>query len=334
MPDPIEQLDGIDATRFRREIMPAARPVVLRGLAAEWPAVRACTDPRATAAYLRAFDRGGTHDMLVGALGIGGRFFYDEGMTGLNFERRPATLPDLLARLDAALPMAQPPALAVQSLPADEALPGFASENRIGLLDAAIGPRLWIGNRVVVSTHHDVNSNIAVVVTGRRRFTLFPPDQVGNLYMGPFEFTPAGTPVSLVDLDRPDHARFPRFAAAMAQALEAELGPGDALYIPYMWWHHVRSLEPFNLLVNYWWNEAPPPQPGLAPVDAMIHALLCFAGLPDEQKAAWRAMIDHVVFDGRRYTEIVPAARQGIRGPLDDAVKRRLRQQIARLLAS
>jgi hypothetical protein len=34
-----------------------------------------------------------------------------------------------------------------------------------------------------------------------------------------------------------------------------ELEPGDALHIPSMWYHHVEGLEPFNMLVNYWWRE-------------------------------------------------------------------------------
>ena len=69
-----------------------------------------------------------------------------------------------------------------------------------------------------VATHQDMNSNIAVVAAGRRRFRLFPPDEVGNLYIGPFEFTPAGTPVSLFDPDEPDLERFPQAAEAMKQA--------------------------------------------------------------------------------------------------------------------
>ena len=37
----------------------------------------------------------------------------------------------------------------------------------------------------------------------------------------------------------------------------AELAPGDALFIPTLWWHHVESLDQqLNCLVNYWWNGA------------------------------------------------------------------------------
>jgi hypothetical protein len=169
------------------------------------------------------------------------------------------------------------------------------------------------------------------VMAGRRRFTLFPPEQVANLYIGPFEFTPAGTPVSLFDPDEPDLERFPQAAEAMKQALVAELVPADAIFIPHMWWHHVRSLDPLSILVNYWWNEAPPPQPGLAPIDAMIHALLTFSGLPQNQRDAWRAMFDHVVFGPS--PDHIPDAKRGIRGDLGEDSKERLRRQIAQMMA-
>src|SRR3954471_5709471 len=99
--------------------------------------------------------------------------------------------------------------------------------------------------------------NSGVVVMRRRRFTLFPPDQIVNLYMGPLELTPAGTPISLVDPDAPDLERFPRFAEAAKLGQSATLDPGDAIYIPFHWWHAVASLDPVSAFVNYWWNPAP-----------------------------------------------------------------------------
>ena len=118
-----------------------------------------------------------------------------------------------------------------------------------------MSPRIWIGNRIRVAPHYDVKENVAVCVAGRRRFTLFPPGQIANLYPGPLEQTPAGTPVSMVDQHAPDLERYPRYAEAWTTAQQATLEPGDAIYIPYCWWHGVESLEPVSILVNYWWNE-------------------------------------------------------------------------------
>ncbi|MDQ0840028.1 hypothetical protein QFZ54_003881 [Sphingomonas faeni] len=39
----------------------------------------------------------------------------------------------------------------------------------------------------------------------------------------------------------PDLDRFPRYALAAETARSAVLAPGGAIYVPTMWWHHVRS---------------------------------------------------------------------------------------------
>jgi hypothetical protein len=329
----VQDHEGVDRRRFREEIVPAGAPAVLRGVAAQWPAVRAATGGGGGIAdYLAARDRGAQIDMLEGPPAINGRLFYTADMSGLNFERRPGTIATLVQALLAARDVAPPPTLAAQAIDARAALPAFAEENRLDLVDPAIAPKLWIGNRVEVAAHHDMFSNIAVCVAGRRRFTLFPPDQVANLYLGPFEFTPAGTPVSLVDFNAPDYARFPRFRAAEAAALVADLAPGDALYIPHMWWHHVRSRDPLSMLANYWWDEAAPAQPGLRPIDAFVHAMLAFSGLPAEQKAAWAPMFEALVFADAAAAHLDPA-RAGLRGVLSDEVKARIRRDLGGLMA-
>lgn len=321
----IAESGPIDRATFERDILPAARPMVFRGLAEDWPAVRAPD----IGTYLRHLGDAPC-DMIVGPPEIGGRIFYNADMSGLTFRKEPGSLSTLIDRIEAAASLDPAPALAVQSLSAREALPGFADENRIDLVNPAIGPRLWIGNRIVVATHHDVMENVAVVVAGRRRFTLFPPEQAPNLAIGPFEFTPAGTPVSLADPEAPDSTRFPRFADALAQAETAELGPGDAIFIPYMWWHHVRSLDPFSMLANYWWSSTPSPQPGLAPIDALVHALLAIRDLPESHRAAWRAMFEMAVFEAG--TDYIPEARRGIRGSISESAKASLRRQLGALM--
>lgn len=331
--DRIAEYFGDPATLTVAELLELDRPVVVRGLAADWPIVKA----RDKAAYLKRFDSGARTEMIVAPPGHHGRLFYTDDLTGLNFTKRPATVGSVLDRLHNAAGDPHPEAVAAQAVQVAEALPGFAEENRLALLDALAGRtvqhRIWIGNRVAIAIHHDMYSNIAVVVAGRRRFTLFPPDQVANLYIGPFEFTPAGTPASLVDPEAPDLDRFPRAVEAMKHALTAELQPGDAIYIPHMWWHHVRSLDDLSILVNYWWDEAPAAQPGLAPINVLLHALLSFDELPQEQRAAWQAMFDHFVFhaDGDPNGHI-PEVRRGIRGTLSPEAKARLRRTLGQMM--
>jgi hypothetical protein len=170
------------------------------------------------------------------------------------------------------------------------------------------------------------------VVAGRRRFTLFPPDQLSNLYAGPFDFTLSGPPVSMVDLRNPDLDRYPRFAQALEQAQVAELGPGDALYIPYFWWHHVESLESFNVLVNYWWN--PARTLGGSPFDVLLHGILTLRDLPPAQREAWRIVFDHYVFQrsGDPMAHLPPEHR-GMLGPMTPERAREIKAILVKLLS-
>lgn len=327
----VREIATPDRARFVAETMRAGEPVIMRGLARSWPAVQAAA-AGALRPYLAEMDAGAPGDLLVGPPEIAGRFGYADGMAGFNFRREPATVTQVLDRLAEATDTEPPPALAAQAIPVAQALPGFAAANPMPLLEGVM-PRLWIGNRTVTALHHDAMSNIAVVVAGRRRFTLLPPHAVGSLYLGPLEFTPNGTPVSPVDPDAPDLVRYPRFAAMLAERQVAELEPGDAIYIPYMWWHAVRSLDTLSVLANYWWSEAAPAQPGLQPIDALVHALLSLSALTPEQRAAWRPMFDALLFDDAG-AALIPAERRGIRGVLGDETRTRLRRQLGRLMAS
>ena len=329
---PMAERANTDAETFRGEIKAANRPVVLRGAAAHWPAVAAARrSPRELAAYLGRFDAGRPVDTLLGPPEIEGYLFYREDMSGLNFGRTKQRIAAILAELIRMEGAARPPAVAIQSVETREGLPGFEAENALPLVDAKVSPRVWIGNKVTVAPHFDLNDNIAVVVAGRRRFTLFPPDQLPNLYVGPFDFSPAGAPVSMVDPRAPDFERYPRYRGALEAAETAELEPGDAIYIPYMWWHGVESLEPFNMLVNYWWNEAR--QAG-SPFDVLMHAFLVMGAMPPEQKAAWRGMLDHYVFgaNGDPLSHLAPEHR-GALGGLDESAAAGMRRYLAQSLA-
>ncbi|VVS98968.1 PASs1-related protein [Sphingomonas sp. EC-HK361] len=323
----IPERHGVTPAIFDGEVRPAAEPVVLRGVAADWAVVRAGAQ---WMDYLASLANDTPVPVVRAAPEAEGRLHYDAGLRGTNFVRGPDTLAGFLRALAAeAEPV--PDTLAVQAISADAVLPSFAAANAMPLVPADAAPRLWIGTRARVAIHNDPMENVAVVAAGRRRFTLFAPEQLPNLYMGPFHLTPAGTPVSMVHLTAPDLARYPRFADALASAQEAELGPGDALYIPYGWYHHVEALEPANLLVNYWWNAAR--TDGGSPWDALLHGLMTLRTLPADQQRHWRAMFAHYVFagDGDPAAHIPPHAR-GILAATDPRdVAQMRRELIARL---
>jgi hypothetical protein len=173
-------------------------------------------------------------------------------------------------------------------------------------------------------------------VGGRRRFTLFPPEQIANLYIGPLDFAPTGAPMSLVELAAPDLERYPKFPQALAAAQVAELGPGDAIFIPPLWWHHVHSLDNLNVLVNYWWNATTYGQQAEnSAFDCLMHSILNMRDLPPETRRAWGALFEHYVFGPQEgITAHIPAARLGILGALKAEDRARLRAHLGKRLGS
>ena len=291
----------VDARRFREEVVSRYEPAVLRGVVSQWPAVRAFREsPAVFCTYLAKRDSGSPVDALRMPPSAKGRVFYNENLTAFNFTRERLAVTAVIERIVKYAGMQNPPAMAAQSALIAECLPAMAQENVLPLLAASVRPRIWLGSAAVTPAHFDESSNVACVVAGRRRFTLLAPEQVANLYIGPLDFAPTGTPISLVSFREPDFERFPRFREALAAAHMAELGPGDAIYIPPLWWHHVESLERLNMLVNYWWK-GPPDAPADAPsaFAALHQSVKTFEHATPEQRAAWDALFGHLVF-GRR----------------------------------
>ena len=332
-PKLIREYSSVDRAAFEA-IRAAGQPAVLRGLGAGWPAVKAAKQSdEAGIDYLLSFDRSQEVTGLMGPPEIGGRFFYNDDMTGMNFAGGKVALRSFLERLLRDRDAERPHALAVQSEIVPKLLPGFADANAIDLIDRSVEPRIWIGNRIRVAPHYDLMENIGVVVLGRRRFTVFPPEQLPNLYMGPLEVTPAGTPVSMVDIANPDLDRYPRYAEAAKHAQVADLMPGDAIYLPFHWWHAVDSLGTVNAFVNYWWNSA---QPGIGrPYEALLLALYAFRGLPEDQRAVWRMVFDTFVFaEDADPVPYLPDHAKGVLGPPTPEKLKRMRATLRQIFGT
>jgi Cupin-like domain len=332
---PIRELSTLDEELIRREVLAGGQPTVLRGLARAWPAVAAGRrGGAAMAEYLRRFDNGTPVDAILAPPEVEGRIFYNQDLSGFNFVRNRLPVSAVAEQVLRYSRFARPPAVAVQSAPLRDCLPGLAAENPLAIVDSAVLPRIWFGNAFTTPTHLDEWNNIGCVVCGRRRFTLFPPEQIVNLYIGPLDFAPTGAPMSLVRLADPDYARFPRFREALGAAVSAELGPGDAIFIPHLWWHHVESLEPFNLLVNYWWHAAGGAIGEAASgFDSLLHAMLDLRALPAPARAAWRALFEYYVFgEPDTVTAHIPQRRRGLLEQLSGAGAERLRAQLLQRL--
>ena len=328
----MRELAGPDDDVVRREVIASGQPAVLRGFVRHWPVVEAGSkSATAVLETLRRLDNGTAVDAIMTPPDVQGRVFYNDGMTGFNFLRNRLPVSAVAEQVMRYAAFPNPPAVAVQSALIRDCLPGFSAENRLTVLDETVLPRIWLGNSITTPTHLDEWNNIGCVVAGRRRFTLFPPQQIANLYIGPIDFAPTGAPMSLVPLHAPDFQRFPRFREALQAAVTAELGAGDAIYIPPLWWHHVESLEPFNVLVNYWWHALP----GVAAhaesgFDSLVHAIVNLRSLPPATRDAWRALFEHFVFsDEAEATSHIPPHRHGLLGHLSAADREKVREYLA-----
>lgn len=325
----IESINQISWDEFHNNIVPAGKPVVIRGLVDAWPIVEAGKKgASAFCDYLRRFDKGYEINTVYGPPSIQGRIFYNSDMSGLNCRMGQAKLASSLDYLLEHIDDDPAPLLALQSVAMHQYLPGIAQESKLGLLPETVEPRLWVGGRATVAAHYDPSENIACCVAGRRQFTLFPPEQIANLYIGPIELTPAGAAISMVDFNQPDYENYPRFKLAEASALRADLEPGDAIYIPYLWWHHVVAVDRINALVNYWWGGADEQQ-GI-PRNALLHAMMSIRSLPQTHRDAWHAMFEHYVFEKNGKTgEHLPEARRGILNDLKPDALKKLRSALS-----
>ncbi|MGA1693761.1 MAG: cupin-like domain-containing protein [Burkholderiaceae bacterium] len=321
--------ESFDPREIPSGLLNAQRPFAIKGAFAGWPVVQASLQSDvALAQYFMQLYNGVHVTLFEVPPEEGGRVFYsDDSLTGFNFKRHAATLDQVLSGLLGLSQSSYAPALYVGSTTVEAILPGFMRANPMGM-----GPReplvsLWLGNQTRIAAHYDLPDNLAVVASGRRRFTVFPPEQIHNLYMGPLDPTPAGQPISLVDFAKPDLTRFPRFAQALDAAEQIELEPGDAIFIPSMWFHHVEALGSVNALVNAWWRRVP--EYVDSPLSALRLALMTLGDLPDHERAIWKHHFDYFIFESCASNwEHIPEIARGLLGRIDETVSRKARLEL------
>lgn len=298
-------------------------PAVIKNAFDHWPVLAAARrSPAALDAYLKARDGGAPVPVMEAPPSSGGYFGYSSDVREFSFTKRSRPLLETLDRMARGRSDRAGPYLAIQLLPLDQQMPEFVRDNPMRLVPPSARPKLWLGGAVRTQIHNDRDHNLACVIAGHRRFVLFSPEQVANLYVGPLDNPP---PLSLVDPEAPDLDQFPRFREALENARVAHLGPGDALLIPRYWWHHVTSLDRYNAMVNYWWGDCPS---GFGdPHGAFLTALLALKALPPHERAYWRAMFETHVFGDEGVHHIPPNAR-GILGVMAPAQRAALKQRL------
>src|SRR3546814_20291350 len=96
----IEELDNGNPAAITRWVEAAERPAIVRGIAADWPAVAAArAGDEAIAAYLSARDNGNPHTVLVGPPETGGPYFYSDDMRGVTFPSQKIAMGETVEQL-------------------------------------------------------------------------------------------------------------------------------------------------------------------------------------------------------------------------------------------
>lgn len=328
----LKKISGCTPENVPNEVFTSDSPILIKNLIKSWPAVIASKkSPAESLEYLKKFATDEPYTVFFGEPDINGRVFYNDDCSGFNFQVLGSSLNQLSSVLNKNIGNVDAPMIYVGSTMIDKWLPEFRAENDIvfDAYDPLVS--IWMGNKSRIPAHYDFASNIACCVAGKRRFTLFPPEEIENLYVGPLDFTPAGQSISMVDFLNPDFEKFPKFRKALKSALVVELEPGDALMIPSMWWHHVEALEDFNILVNYWWRNSPAFMG--SPQDVLEHAMISIRDLPNEQRKIWKDLFDHYVFSPENENfDHIPENAKGILGEITKVIADERMERLSRKL--
>lgn len=234
---------------FEKRCLGGARPMLMRGGVAHWPATEKWPDMT----YLRSMCGCRNVPVEVG-----------DSYLDAKWSQKIMTVDELIdrhirpragrGRARAVGYLAQYPLFdQVPELAKDILVPDYCA-----LADGeSVRINAWLGPQGTVSPlHYDPEHNLLAQVVGRKRILLFPPSDSCRLY--PAEGRMLQN-TSQIDPEVVDATRFP--LAADLRPIQAVLEPGDMLYIPPGWWHHVRSLSP-SFSVSFWFGGSSAPQLG------------------------------------------------------------------------
>lgn len=99
-------------------------------------------------------------------------------------------------------------------------------------------PYTFFGSKgSITRIHQDMDfSNVFLLqIHGRKKVILISPDQSDLLYRLPFNVH------SEINILKPDYEKYP--ALKYVRATEYLLQPGDLLFIPSGWWHHIEYID-------------------------------------------------------------------------------------------
>jgi hypothetical protein len=225
---------------FQKTYAAHERPVVITGALEDWKPMKAWTreyvrgaKPNAPISVDRVVGEGAAFDYEKGKLPVDDEFPWERFVDTV-FDGDPKGARYYLGQAN----LTTFPTLAADATPPPYFPYAPATKN------------LWIGSTGnVTKAHFDTEDNFLMQVRGRKRLLLFPSTEWRSLYpSSPLSIRPN---FSQVDFAKPDRVRFPKFQDVTVY--EAELGPGEMLYLPIYWFHEVYTLEG-GISVNFWWD--------------------------------------------------------------------------------
>ncbi|HEX8216678.1 MAG TPA: cupin-like domain-containing protein [Allosphingosinicella sp.] len=238
--DSVEEVGSIPAAAFIERFVERSRPVVLRGIASGWTAVRHWTFPALRAGFgnqrMRVRGSDQALDVFFGSADereMSFADYLDAILADATVKRRPYLGNFLLNH-----PEMDPVVLRLLD---DLAFPDFFAT----LPERQL--RIWVAGAGQQSTiHNDNYENLNAQIIGRKSFRLFAPGEHDKLYA---ERVNEGLWSSPIEIGAPQLDRYPRFAEA--RALHCTLAPGDMLYIPRFWWHQATA-DTASININAW----------------------------------------------------------------------------------
>ncbi|XP_004628660.1 tRNA wybutosine-synthesizing protein 5 isoform X1 [Octodon degus] len=299
---PVPRLEGVSAERFKQHLYPQRKPLVLRGLD-----LGPCTS-KWTVDYLSHV--GGTREVKVHVTAVAQMDFISK-----NFVYRTLPFNKLIQRAaeekHEEFFISEDEKYYLRSLGEDPRKDVADIRKQFPLLEGDIKfPKFFEEEQFFSSvfrisspglqlwTHYDVMDNFLIQVTGKKHITLFSPRDAQYLYL-------SGSKSEVVNIDKPDLAKYPLFSKARRH--ECSLEAGDVLFIPALWFHNVIS-EEFGVGVNVFWKHLPSecydktdmygnkdPTAASRAVQILDRALKTLAELPEEYQDFYaRRMVLHI----------------------------------------
>jgi hypothetical protein len=230
--DEIPTVSGGDIAAALEQHRVAQRPLLLKGAAAEWPAVK-----RWSPAYLA---------QTVGSVEVTPSVGLPDTEVPYNLRnkgyRKTMTVQqfvELMSTGDRCY-IDQVPLTMLPGLDQDY---DFASLGPPDIKDVI----LWMGANTRSGMHYDYVDNLFAQVHGTKLAILAAPEEAGNLHLFPDSHTK-----SQVAPEHPDLKAHPRFARV--KLVQTVLEPGDVLFLPRAWWHYFAS-SPSSISLACWHGE-------------------------------------------------------------------------------